>query len=414
MGSPINYLDLEASNGVSGFRKPLAIVMTASKSVDREIQSILSSEICSSGSLPIFSAPLPYDLLTLGLDSQSDVLTMLLRTAYPNNATEMSQFYADAPVSVLRVTSRQRTNEPNCDTHFCLSDVVFKKRGDGTMESGGDELTSEQLLAGLDELGAAIELKHGQAKQNTVFLMPYFDTGLDCIEGGIMCQGDCPDTLYPVSENVYDAEFCDVVSKLLLPLGSTGAAVAAVLGFVIYWLAVRKRGYARNKFWGIGAIYSSACFVVVFVPILVVYLNKAQCSHYATIDSGPGDFYVAYGVNHKATGHATYSSINAYHYETLAGVAAASSESTPGFDGSAQAYLGNDNPAAKYLYAYHFARNCSESGLGEYCLDVPSSGDVSLPPGERIMFIGRMYIDPKTGAGPKANETIYDNLKHYY
>ena len=413
LGSPINYLDLEAQNGLSGFSEPMAIVITASKATDRDVRSaLLNNGICSS-SLPVFSAPLPSDLLTLGLDSKSDVLTMLLRIAFPVNSTEMAQFYSNSPVSVLRVTSAQE-QVANCDTHYCLSDVVFKDRGDGTMESGGDELTSKQLLAGLNDLGTAIEGKLGTAQQTTNFLEPYFDTGLDCINGGIMCQGDCPDTLYPVSNNVYQAEFCNAIGDVLLPLGSTMSVVAAVFGFIVYWLIVRKRDYERKKFWGIGSAIFLLFFSIVFIPVIVVYVNGVTCLNYATLDSGPNDFYVVYGINHKATGHATYSSINAYHYEKLAGVASASTETAPGFDGSAEVYLGVDNPAAKYLYAYHFARNCSESGLTEYCLDIPSSGDISLPPGGHIVFIGRMYIDPKTGAGPKANETLYDMLKHYY
>jgi len=299
------------------------------------------------------------------------------------------------------------------------------------MESGGTELTSDELMDGLNDLGLAIEEKHGKAPQTTKFLMPYFDTGLDCINGGIECKGDCPDTLYPASENVYQAEACgsventmndkmdDVeasVKNYLLNMGGPLAAAGGLLCFVIYWQIVRKQSWSACKFWGIGAIIFVSGFVIVFVPILVVHIGqKVDCTHYATIDSGPNDFYVAYGINHKATGHATYSSVNAYYYETLSGVASSSSEATPGFDGSAQVYLESDNPAAKYLYAVHFSRNCTESGLGtKYCLDVPKTGDMSLPKGGHIMFIGRMYIDPKTGAGPKANETIYDMLKHYY
>lgn len=428
LGSPINYLDLKDSNGGSGFEEPMVIIMTASKAAEQNVKLALD-QICTD--VPVFSARLPSDLLTLGSSDESDVMTMLLRTAFPTNATAMSEYFVDAPVSVLRATTAMGVQEDSnslCDAHYCASDVVFKKRGNGEMESGGDELTSEELIKGLEDLGIAIDQVHGTAQQTTKFLRPYFDTGLDCLQGGIMCEGDCPDTLYPVSENVYQAEFCNAVGTILLPLGCVGAVIAGALGFLLYGLIFREKKlhkpcfampgsvvFCPKTFWGKGCIAFFACFAIVFVPVLIVYLTRVQCSHYATIDSGPSDFYIVYGINHKATGHATYSSINAYYYERLAGVAAASSETTPGFNGSAQVYLGQEHPAAKYLYAYHFSRNCLESNLiPEYCLDIPSSGEVSLPPGGHIMFIGRMYIDPQTGAGPAANETIYDMLKHYY
>jgi len=81
-------------------------------------------------------APLPSDLLTLGLDSEtSDVLIMLLRIAYPNNTTAMSEYYSNTPVSVLRVTSPAPSNDddhppPTCDSHYCTSDAVFKKNAE--------------------------------------------------------------------------------------------------------------------------------------------------------------------------------------------------------------------------------------------------------------------------------------------
>lgn len=299
-----------------------------------------------------------------------------------------------------------------------------------------------------------------------------------------MCNGDCPDTLYPIAENVYNAELCKALNPIILPLGSIGAVA---LAFFVFWAAVlcfrppreilclcrsspktstthnegqneqleQEEGPTNNngktdevgtgegekaietdqkeqpetkindektfrswtissplRFYVVTLSLAWCGFWIVFGPTLHVFLTRLQCDNYATLYEDPDDFYVVYGINHATTGASTYSSVNAYHYETLSGVGAASSVS--GYEGSAQVYLGDDSKIAKYLYAYRFARDCKVSGFDSYCLDIASEGEVSIPLDHRIMFIGRMYIDPKTGAGPDPNEVIYDYVKHFY
>ena len=107
-------------------------------------------------------------------------------------------------------------------------------------------------------------------------MKPFFKTGLDCIDDGTECNGDCADTLYPISGNIYKARQCRMV------------------------------------------------------PIV-----KDRC-HQATIDGSPYDHFVVYGVNHAATGLAEYASITAYHYDTLSGLVSKSSED--GYAGSADRF----------------------------------------------------------------------------
>ena len=131
-------------------------------------------------------------------------------------------------------------------------------------------------------------------------MKPFFKTGLDQIDDGTECNGDCADTLYPISGNIYKARQCRMV------------------------------------------------------PIV-----KDHC-HQATIDSSTYDHFVVYGVNHAATGLAEYASITAYYYDTLSGLVSKSSEN--GYPGSADRFLpgGSTHRSSAYLFAYFFARNCTQ------------------------------------------------------
>ena len=137
--------------------------------------------------------------------------------------------------------------------------------------------------------------------------------------------------------------------------------------------------------------------------------------HLATIDGGPtrqNDFYVVYGVNHAATGRASYSSINIYYYEKLSGVKSFSSQD--GYAGSASVYLEPDDPAVDYLYARSYSRNCTAAGLNlSYCFDVPSNGSLSVPPGGSVMWVARMYDNPHTHAGPLPEQTLMGRVTHF-
>jgi len=144
---------------------------------------------------------------------------------------------------------------------------------------------------------------------------------------------------------------------------------------------------------------------------------RATCDdgHLATIDGGPTreiDFYVVYGVNHNATQRARYSSVTIYHYETLSGVMAFSSE--VGYEGSAAYYLGDDDIASPYLFARAYSRDCAAAGLdARFCYDVPKTGSPSVPEGGSVMWVTRMYDNPMTHAGPLADQTLMARVAHF-
>ena len=122
---------------------------------------------------------------------------------------------------------------------------------------------------------------------------------------------------------------------------------------------------------------------------------------------GPDEFLIIYGVNHQATGKATYSSFSIYQKDKELGISAVNS---PVFAGSAIDYIPyNDN--APYLYAWKAARNC---GNDPKCLkiEVPENlqpcTEVDL---NKALFVGfRAYLEPATAVGPNPAELLYDQV----
>lgn len=173
-----------------------------------------------------------------------------------------------------------------------------------------------------------------------------------------------------------------------------------------------------------GAVAVAAFLAVALSLLFTVWGSWCEWGHAATIDSGPRDFFVVYGVNHEATGHTTYASITLYNYARLAGIVSVSSQA--GFPGSAALYLPPHHAAADvapYLFAYRFARDCAAAGLTangtlvpsrDFCFDVPSSGEASLPVDAQLMWIARMYVQPSTGTAPASNETDFASVMHFW
>ena len=467
LGNPFNFQTLaDATNGNTGFEEPFALVMTGSKATFESVNSAIEAATAAVGA-KVFLVPVPTDVLNLDNSNVNDRDTMsqLMRIAYAANSTTMDKYYKSTPLAVLRVTpTTDRTSDTNSPGYYTRSDTKFTSREDTPLESGGQDLSHEQLVNDLHELRDAIRAKHSpQSGADTPFTKPFFVTGLDCIDEGTECNADCPDTLYPISSNVYDAVGCELIP--VLGIGTVIAVVVALAAFLAYYAPSCKRGcmppgnaaccckskgqvhsslVKKEKFdwcwgdccpkicgrlatsaalwWCVSVLVALVAFFAVMIPVLSVYGSWCKWGHAASIDSGDRDFFVVYGVNHKATSHASYSSITAYHYEKLSGIVAKSSES--GFKDSAAKYLqsGAAHRANDYLFAYRFARDCVKAGLtagpttqpSDYCFDVPKEGPSSLPLNAKIFWIARMYINPKTGTGPAAEKTILGSVLHFW
>ncbi|HIH03951.1 MAG TPA: hypothetical protein HA263_08925 [Methanoregulaceae archaeon] len=118
---------------------------------------------------------------------------------------------------------------------------------------------------------------------------------------------------------------------------------------------------------------------------------------------GQDDFAVFYGVNHAATGRATYSNVCVYGTRFLNGLSAVTSRQ---FGGSVGEYLPGD-PAALFLYVWTLAR----SPLDANTTLVPTTpGALGIRLDDPLFGGFRAYLDPVTGIGPLWTELAYDRV----
>lgn len=129
-----------------------------------------------------------------------------------------------------------------------------------------------------------------------------------------------------------------------------------------------------------------------------VYLNTTE----TTLGDKPGEEIIVYGVNHAATGKATYANFGLYGDWALNGIGGLSNKD---YTGSAEEYLPN-NPNAKYLYVAKISRVDD----GKKTTSVIQSGvGVSGIESDEPCFVGyRAYVEPETGVSPAWSEIVYD------
>ena len=121
------------------------------------------------------------------------------------------------------------------------------------------------------------------------------------------------------------------------------------------------------------------------------------------------EFFVVYGVNHKATEKAIYSNISVYGWQRKCSPVVIGDEDMVG---SANAYLGSDDPAADMLYAYVIARpgGCNEIGMSDFCREVSFDCKGGVSSGEPIAIGFRAYVEPKTNVGAAYSEIVLDRI----
>ncbi len=121
-----------------------------------------------------------------------------------------------------------------------------------------------------------------------------------------------------------------------------------------------------------------------------------------TLGNDTNDFIIVYGVNHVATGKASYSNFGVYGADVWNGIGAITDAD---FNGTAQEYL-PDNPNAKYLYVYKIARNCDGD---PHCFEVPfGPGGYGIRPDQPVFIFWRDYLEKATKTGPSYSEIVYD------
>ncbi len=122
------------------------------------------------------------------------------------------------------------------------------------------------------------------------------------------------------------------------------------------------------------------------------------------LGNDPNEFFIVYGVNHEASGKASYANCAFYGLQFLNGVASVDSRT---YRGSAEDYLPGD-PMAPYLYAWKVARN-SNGDL--HCTVLPTGPmHYGIALDEDVIVFFRAYLEPATAAGPAPNELVFDRV----
>lgn len=114
-------------------------------------------------------------------------------------------------------------------------------------------------------------------------------------------------------------------------------------------------------------------------------------------------FAIVYGVNHAASGKATYSSAAVY-LDPMQQVGVAGAQS-PHFSGTAAPYLLGD-PSADQFYVWRVARDCSNQ---PNCMEARSPC-AAVKPDAKVRIAFRAYVEPATKVGPYDVELLYDRV----
>ncbi|MCK9579818.1 MAG: hypothetical protein M0Q92_05135 [Methanoregula sp.] len=129
-----------------------------------------------------------------------------------------------------------------------------------------------------------------------------------------------------------------------------------------------------------------------------VYLQTSN----TTLGNDPDEFIIVFGVNHAATGKATYSNFGLYGTTAMNGIGGVSNHN---YTGTAEAFL-PDNPNAKYLYVAKIARHAYGDPA---TVVIPSGvGAYGIEPDEPCFVGYRAYAQPATMIGAEWSELAYD------
>jgi hypothetical protein len=143
------------------------------------------------------------------------------------------------------------------------------------------------------------------------------------------------------------------------------------------------------------------------------YGRDANYSASSWFDLPAGSFAIVYGVDHAATGKATYSSANVYLDPTLAaGVSSADSADFAANPGTASYYLPGASGIDKF-YVWKVSRNCNGQPA---CLDAKVRPEhmaacaTKIAPDAPVRIAFRQYVEPATKAGPADAELLYERV----
>jgi len=145
-----------------------------------------------------------------------------------------------------------------------------------------------------------------------------------------------------------------------------------------------------------------------------LYLGAGNLPEFSLTDEmtlREGEFLIAFGLDHMATGKATYVNLNTY----TSGPSKMALGSAFPVDLSGSAYQFLSGPDAEITYAYKISRDCAGEDFCltlavpiEGCLD--KEGKEILTDTSPLGVIFRLYLEPPTSIGAAFPEVVYDRV----
>ena len=117
------------------------------------------------------------------------------------------------------------------------------------------------------------------------------------------------------------------------------------------------------------------------------------------------DFVVVYGVNHVATGKATYANTVLYARPMLNGIVSLYDSM---YGGSADAYLDGEDGGSYYVMKLARAAGDEFTAAIPYSTDNPNGRFYGADNEMQLFLAYRAYVEPETGVGPSYYEIVYD------
>jgi hypothetical protein len=141
-----------------------------------------------------------------------------------------------------------------------------------------------------------------------------------------------------------------------------------------------------------------------------VFLTAGYVPEFGATDEltlADDEFLMVYGVNHVATGKASYHSVNFYSSEE--GKVPIGAVEDPALLDTAAPYLFDDPAAAKLMYAVKFSRNCGDQP-NCVTLAIDACPRLTIGPNTVLGLFVRAYLEPATKVGPAMPEILYDRV----
>lgn len=117
------------------------------------------------------------------------------------------------------------------------------------------------------------------------------------------------------------------------------------------------------------------------------------------------DFIVVYGVNHVATGKATYANTVLYARPMLNGVVSLYDSM---YKGSADRYVAEEDSENYYVIKLARTARDAYTAVIPYSTDNPNGKFYGVDNGSQLILAYRAYVEPSTGVGPSYYEIVYD------